>query len=240
LQHSVDRIVRTVLDKLSRRVSARSVAAVTAEAISHSHSHQSHRRATVADIYSAAPSYRTIATPAGVPLEAKSEVSTTYPAPEAHSLSPTHHSFPSSMATTPSQYAFTDAQSSADSPYQSNPYAHATFNTSSAEQVPVHGALPTSHGGHIFMPQNTLPYFTNPPANEWLRWSQATLNAFPQTIPPEYMTSMTSTTANTLMALSGRHSSMPNGNQGTPPHHESTNQWPMNVFSVGPHSGNAV
>jgi hypothetical protein len=235
LQHSVDRIIRTVLDTLSRRVAAKSAAVVAAEVMSQSQ--QSHRRATIAAVYSTAPSYRTIATPAGVPLEAKSEASTAYAAPDEHSLSPTHHQYPTSMATTPSHYSYTDGQPPTDSPYQANPYAHTTYNTSGAEQVPVHGALPTSHGGHVFMAPNTLPYFTNPPASEWLRWSQATLNAFPQAIPPEYMTS---TTANTLMTMSGRHASMPNPNQGNTPHHESPNQWPLNVFNVGPHSGNAV
>jgi hypothetical protein len=233
LQHSVGQIIRTVLATLSQRVTAKTAAVVAAEVLNRSQ--QPQRTPSIAEGYGATPAYRTAQNSIASSMEAKSPSSTTYPPPEAQAMPVAQNPYPSPMVSSPSQYpVYTDSQPTADAPYQSSSYAQVPYSNASAEQVPVHVSIPTTHGGPVYVPSNAMPYYTNPPANEWMRWSQATLNAFPQAIPPEYMTS---TTATTLMNLSGRSPSIQNGAPGS---HDPSSQWPMNVFNIGPHGGNQV
>jgi hypothetical protein len=199
------------------------------------HSGQTHRTPSIAEGYGTTPGYRTSNTPVASSLEAKGSPSTVYPPPETQSMPIAHNPYPSPMVSSPSQYPiYADSQAPTEAPYQNSSYAQVPYSNASAEQIPVHVSMPTSHGGHVYVPSNAMPYYTSPPASEWLRWSQATLNAFPQTIPPEYMAS---TTANTLMTLGSRNPSIQSNTSGS---HDPSSQWPMNVFNVGPHDGNQV
>jgi hypothetical protein len=228
LQTSVGQIIATALDTLSRRVSAKQAAIVATEALSQSH--QTQRTPSITEGYNPAPVYR--APNSGV----KNEAPDAYPGPDNHSLPPAHNPYPSPLGPNPPSYPiYTNEQPPPEQAYQASPYPQqAPYSSAPPGQLPIHPSLSTSQVGPLYVPANAVPYYTNAPASEWMRWSQATLSAFPQAVPPEYMTS---TTANTLMALSGRSSSVQNGPSGTASHDPSS-QWPANIFNIGQHGGN--
>jgi hypothetical protein len=235
LQTKVAQIVRTVIDKLSQRVGARSATTVGNEAMHH----PPQRTPSITEAYGTA--VHNIGVVTGAPTlsnEVKHEAATVYPVPEAHSVASTQAPY---GTTVPASHfpQYPDAPSSDSAPYANTSYVQPTY--SAAEQIPTQ--LPISGGqaqqpsAPIYVPPGPVPYYPadlqNTPTHEWLRWGHATMSGFPNAAPQEFMAS----TANTLMTMSGRTSSM-NGSQIVAAAQDPSSQWPMNVYNVGHNGGN--
>lgn len=226
LQACVGQIIHNVLDSLSRRVAMNTAAAVAAKA-----RNQSQRTPSLADAYSHTSNYSEVSTPAITASEVKSELGSAYSLPP-QSLPTVENPYSSALPLAQPQYpVYPDNIATTQSPYQNNLYAHQQ-SIAVPQQPPQPIASP-------YGPQPGVQYYPtqdpqNGPANEWLRWGQAHMTAYPQASPRAYM----NTTASMLMNISARTASMQNGSQTDPAMNDPTNQWPISVFNLGQHSMN--